>query len=244
MDISKLSSVRPSQIDIELLEMLFDLSPDVAFFIKDAAGRYITVNQSLVERHGLKNKSEVIGRCPREICHGEFGQIPTEQDLSVLETGKPLIEHLEMQWQTPENPVWCLTTKLPIKDPQGKVIGILGFSRDLRIGLNPKEIPEDFAAALREFEQTLSPDCTPSWLAERSKLTPQRLTRLTKRLFGITPSHLLTKSRIAAAARMLKETDLSVSEVAHSCGYYDHSAFSRSFRSTIGLTPSEFRSQS
>jgi PAS domain S-box-containing protein len=233
----------PTSIDLELLSRLFDLSPDVAFFIKDAAGRYVAVNQSLVERHGLKSKSQVIGRCPREICHGEFGQIPTEQDRRVLQTGKPLIEHLEMQWLTPDNPVWCLTTKLPIRDSEGKVTGIIGFSKDLRVALNPKEIPEDFATALQEFEQSLAPESTPAWLAQRSSLSPQRLARLTKRLFGLTPSHLLTKSRIAAAARMLRENKLSISEIALACGFYDHSAFTRSFRSAIGVTPTEFRNQ-
>lgn len=236
--------LRPSSIDIDLLSKLFDLSPDVAFFIKDAAGRYIAVNQSLVERHGLTSKSQVLGRCPREICPGEFGQIPTDQDHRVLQTGKPIIEQLEMQWLTPENPVWCLTTKLPIRDDDGNITGIIGFSRDLRVALNPKEIPDNFAAALREFEQSLAPEFTPAWLAERSSLSPQRLARLTKRLFGLTPSHLLAKSRIAAAARMLRENKLSISEVAMACGFYDHSAFTRSFRSAIGMTPTEFRNQS
>ncbi|MCU0712965.1 MAG: AraC family transcriptional regulator [Pirellula sp.] len=233
----------PASIDIDLLSKLFDLSPDVAFFIKDAAGKYIAVNQSLVERHGLKSKSQVLGRSPREICPGDFGQIPTEQDRRVLQTGKSLIEHLEMQWLTPDNPVWCLTTKLPIRDSSGNITGIIGFSKDLRVALNPKEIPEDFANALRDFEQSLAPEFTPAWLAERSNLSSQRLARLTKRLFGLTPSHLLTKSRIAAATRMLREDKLSISEIALACGFYDHSAFTRSFRSAIGVTPTEFRNQ-
>jgi len=233
----------PTNIDLGLLEKLFDLAPDVAFFVKDAAGMYIAVNQSLVERHGLKSKSQVLGRCPREICPGEFGQIPTEQDRRVFQTGKPLIEHLEMQLLTPDNPVWCLTTKMPIRDSAGRIIGIIGFSRDLRVALNPKEVPKDFAAALKEFEQSLAPELTPAWLADRSNLSPQRLARLTKRLFGLTPSHLMTKTRIAAATRMLRENKLSISDVAHACGFYDHSAFTRAFRSAIGVTPTEFRNQ-
>ena len=121
-----------SQVDIALLERLFDRSPDVAFFVKDAAGRYVAVNESLVARHGLKSKSQVIGKCPRDICPGEFGRIPTEQDEKVLHTGRPLVDHLEMQWHRPNDPVWCLTTKLPMLDSNGAVVGLIGFSRDIR----------------------------------------------------------------------------------------------------------------
>jgi hypothetical protein len=62
-DSAKLPHV--SQVEVALLERLFDRSQDVAFFVKDAAGRYVAVNESLVARHGLN----VIRRygCPRFI---------------------------------------------------------------------------------------------------------------------------------------------------------------------------------
>jgi len=49
-----------SSIDIDLLSSLFDCAPDVAFFIKNKTGHYITVNDSLVARHGLETKQQVI----------------------------------------------------------------------------------------------------------------------------------------------------------------------------------------
>ncbi|MDX1970672.1 MAG: AraC family transcriptional regulator [Planctomycetaceae bacterium] len=239
-------STRPSRVspvEVALLERLFDRSPEVAFFVKDAAGRYVAVNESLVARHGLKSKSQVIGKCPRDICPGDFGRIPTEQDEKVLGTGRPLIDHLEMQWHRPNDPVWCLTTKLPIFDAVGAIVGLIGFSRDIRAPVEPHEIPKDFAKALDEFEQGLSSEVTPAWLARRSNLSSQRLARLIKRLFGLTPSQFITKSRIAAASRMLRESDQSISEIALACGFYDHSAFTRAFRSATGTTPTGFRAQ-
>lgn len=234
---------RVPPVDVALLERLFDRSPDVAFFVKDAGGRYVAVNDSLVARHGLKSKSQVIGKCPHDICPGDLGRIPTEQDEKVLRTGRPLVDHLEMQWHRPHDPVWCLTTKLPILDSDGTALGLIGFSRDVRVPVEPQEIPTDFAHTLEAFEHSLSSEVTPAWLARRSKLSPQRLTRLTKRLFGLTPSQFITKSRIAAASRMLRDRDQSVAEIAHACGFYDHSAFTRAFRSATGMSPSEFRAQ-
>jgi AraC-like DNA-binding protein len=228
-------------VDVALLERLFDLAPDVAFFVKDAAGRYVAVNDSLVARHGLASKSDVLGRCPRDICPGEFGRVPAEQDEAVLRTGRPLVDHLEMHWHQPNDPVWCLTTKLPILDPTGAVVGLIGFSRDVRAPAEARDIPAAFARALDEFERTLSPDVTPAWLARRSGLSAQRVARLTKRLYGLTPGHFITRARVTAAVGLLRDPARTVAGVAHACGFYDHSAFTRAFRSATGLTPSEFR---
>lgn len=231
---------RPTVLEIALLESLFDHSPDIAFFVKDREGNYVSVNQSVLERHGLKSKREAIGKKINDICPGELGRQAVEQDERVLRTGKPLVEHLELHWARPHRPVWCLTTKVPIWDSVGKVIGLVGYSRDLRLPLDAAEIPQQFAEALADFEQTLADDVTPAWLAEKSGVSNQRLTRMVKRLFGLTPGQLITKTRIAAGSRLLLESKLSVAEVAQACGYYDQSAFTRAFRSATGFTPTEF----
>jgi AraC-like DNA-binding protein len=103
------------------------------------------------------------------------------------------------------------------------------------------EISPDFAAAWEAFEQRLADHVTPTWLAARSKLSPQRLARLTKRLFGLVPQQLITKTRVTAAATLLRETDESISEITQACGFFDQSAFARSFRSATGVTPTEYR---
>ena len=83
-------SSQPAEgVDMRLLEQLFDHTPDTAFFIKDAAGYYLAVNHFLLERHGLRDKSQMLGRRPCDICPGDFGRIPAEQDAYVLRTGRP-----------------------------------------------------------------------------------------------------------------------------------------------------------
>lgn len=232
-----------SSIDVNILAQLFDSAPDVAFFVKDATGRYVVVNESLVKRHGLKSRSDVIGKRPRDICQGDFGQVPSKQDEILLKTGQPLIEHLEMQWNRPHDPVWCLTTKRPLYNASGNITGIVGFSRDVRVTVQQDEIPREFATALKEFENTLAADVTPSWFAEQAQLSPQQLVRFTKRVFGLTPTQFIAKIRIAAASQQLRDTANTVSEIAAKCGFYDHSAFTRAFRSATGVTPTEYRQQ-
>ena len=242
--ISHFKSEQITAIDIDLLATLFDFAPDVAFFVKDRSGHYIAVNASLVARHGLSTKDQVIGLTPKQICVGELGEQPVQQDQEVLNTGQPMIERLELQLCRPKNPVWCLTTKIPIKNAAGEVIGLFGFSRDVRTTLNVNDIPPKFAAALSRFEKNLGSTISPASLAEESELSSQKLIRLTKKLYGITPTQLIAKIRIAAACRLLEETNKSIADVALHCGFTDHSAFTRAFKSSTSVTPSVYRSQS
>jgi AraC-like DNA-binding protein len=79
-------------------------------------------------------------------------------------------------------------------------------------------------------------------LARASGLSLDRFERLVKRVFDLTPRQLLAKTRVEAASRLLLGAR-SVAEVAHACGYADHSAFTRQFHAVVGLTPREFRRQ-
>ena len=228
-------------IDRELLEELFDHTPDIAFFIKDADGRYTTVNHSLVERHGLQGKAEMIGRRPADVCAGSFGRIPTEQDAAVLRTGRPIVDHLELHWLLPHRPVWCLTTKLPLRDETGKICGLIGLSKDVRAPISPREIQPEIAAAILHLETNYAEPISPSRLARLARVPPARFGRAVKRIFGLTPVQLIAKTRIAAASLALRDTPRAVAEIAHACGFSDHSAFTRAFRAATGVTPTEFR---
>lgn len=240
-NVPSLTSDILGEVNVRSLEQLFDHIADTAFFIKNSAGRYIAVNHSLVERHGFRKKSQLLGHRPCDLCPGEFGRIPVEQDNYVLSTGRPILERLELQWYLPHKSVWCLTTKLPMFDSLGKVNGIIGISKDVRLPIPTKDIPDGVAAALRRLESGFADPITPAELAEIAGLPAPRFARLTKRIFGIPPLQLITKTRIAAASRLLKETDRHIADIALECGFYDHSAFTRAFRTLTGVTPTQYR---
>jgi len=225
---------------LPVLELLFDEASDVAFFVKDRDGRYLSVNQSLAERHGFADKQEMIGKRPSDVCPGPFGAVPSERDAKILRTGQPLINHLEMQWQRPHKPCWCLTTKLLLRD-EGDVVGLVGFSRDLRESVSLDEIPSGLALVLDRFEQNFSEPTSPSLLAREAGMSASRFARMIKRVFGVTPSQYISRTRINQAARLLRESDASVAEIALQAGFTDHSAFTRKFRSAMGATPSVYR---
>jgi len=229
---------------LAIMEELFDHVPETAFFLKDPMGRYLAVNQSLVERCGLREKRELVGRHVREIFPPELAGRYAAQDQTVLRTGRPMVDRLELHWYARRRAGWCLTTKLPVRDAGGEIIGLVGISRDLRAPGDSETIPASLAGTLEYLESHYAEAISPASLARRAGLPLTRFERLLKRIFRLTPSQLIAQTRLAAASSLLRETGKPVADVAHACGFYDHSAFTRAFRSATGLTPTQFREQS
>ncbi|MGV3531301.1 MAG: PAS domain-containing protein [Chthoniobacteraceae bacterium] len=234
----------PTQLlagDWRAVETLFDHVPDTAFFVKDSRGRYVAVNQSFVERCGLRDKREITGRSVREIFPAELAARYEAQDQAVLRTGRPIHDRLEMHWRSRRREGWCLTTKLPLRDASGAVAGLMGISRDVGAAGDGEAIPDSLAKALELLEERFGDPLSPAVLAEAAGLSPVRFARLIKRIFRLAPSQLITQTRLTAGARLLEQTDRSVAEIALACGFYDHSAFTRAFRSATGQTPMQYR---
>lgn len=228
-------------MNVDVIEQLFDHVPETVFFLKDLQGRYTAVNRTLVERCGLRQKRELIGCHVREVFPGELAERFAKQDEAVLCTGQPIVDRLELHLHEQRRSGWCLTTKLPCRDADGHIVGLIGISRDIRTPGDRDSIPVSLAGTLEYLETHYAEAVSPASLAKHAGLSAVRLARLTKRIFRITPHQLIVQTRLNAAARMLTETNASVAQIAVDCGFYDHSAFTRAFRSATDLTPTQFR---
>jgi PAS domain S-box-containing protein len=224
-----------------MMGQLFDHVPEIVFFVKDHCGRYVVVNQSLVERCGLREKREVLGRHVRDVFPAELAERYAKQDEAVLRKGQSIVDRLELHWYIRRRSGWCLTTKLPLRDRDGKIIGVVGISRDLRAPGDRDIIPARLAATLEYLETNYVNAVSPSLLARHAGLPPVRFARLIKRIFRLTPHQLITQTRLSAASHLLRETNRSLANIALDCGFYDHSAFTRAFKSATNLTPSQYR---
>lgn len=224
-----------------LAEALFDLVPDVVFCVKDRAGRYRSVNRSLVERCGRRFKSELLGRTPHECFPPHLARSYAAQDEQTLRTGARIANKLELHLYPNGRTGWCLTHKLPLRDRAGRIVGVAVLSRDLAAPDAARLIPAALSEAIDHLQANFGEPLTPADLAARAGLTPPRFARLVKRIFQLSPAQLIGQTRLQAAHRLLRETTHSIAEVALRCGYYDHSAFTRHFRAATGSTPGEFR---
>jgi AraC-like DNA-binding protein len=222
-------------------ETLFDQLPDIVFFIKDIKGRYICANRTLAERCGLDDKSELLGKLPSDVLGETLGRAYENQDRQVLTTGQRLTDQLELHVVRSRDVGWCMTTKMPLVGRDGVVIGLVGVSQDLRL---PDITTEDFAhiaEAIQYAEQNLSKRPTIRELADVAGMSIYQLDRRMNRVFGLTTGQWILKSRISHASAVLIDTNLPIADVALEAGYADQSSFTRQFRRSTGLAPSEYR---
>ncbi len=219
---------------------LFDALPEVVFFAKDAEGRYRAVNDTLVRRLGRRTKRELLGKTARELFPAPLGERYLAQDLHVCRTGRLVEDLLELHLYPDGHEGWCVTTKVPIRGPDGAVAGLAGTSRDVR-SPEPGAGFEGLAGVLRLLHERPGGSLRVEELARLAGLSPDRFSRRVRSIFGLSPTQLVIKVRVDAARRMLRETAAPIARVALACGYCDQSAFTRQFKAVTGLTPVQYR---
>ena len=113
-----------------LLNAFMDNTPDRIYF-KDRASRFVRINKAVAELFHLSDVQEAIGRTDAEFFTEEHAQWAYEDEQSVMKTGKPMEAKAEKEtWPSGEE-TWVSTTKAPLFDRAGRIIGTFGISRDI-----------------------------------------------------------------------------------------------------------------
>jgi AraC-like DNA-binding protein len=228
------------------MERLFDDLPNVVFFVKDATGRYLWVNQTLARRCGLQDASALLGKKPSDVFPAALAVRYERQDQRVLQSGKPVLHQLELHLYPGAQRGWCLTNKYPVPERStGRIRAVMGISRDVETsarGAEARGFPE-LARALDCIRESIGDPPSIEELATVSGLTPGRFSLLVQRLFHVTPKQLSMQIRLDEALHLLATTEQSLAEIALATGFCDQSAFTRHFRQFTGLPPGAFRAQ-
>ena len=217
---------------------MFNLLPDVVFFIKDTQCRYTHVNQTLSQSVGIKRHEEILGRSVLELYPATLAGRYILQDQRVLR-GETIENLLELQLYPNRSSGWCLTRKQPLVE-HGRIVGLIGISRDLGQPDSRHSSFERLREIVDHMQEHFHEPLRVRNLAEKSGVSVAQLERLFKRVFQITPQQMLTKLRIEAAMRLLHSDD-SIARIGQTCGFSDQSAFARQFKSTVGMTPRDYR---
>jgi AraC-like DNA-binding protein len=222
-------------------EALFDALPDVVFFIKDAAGRYVRVNQTLADRCAGGDKAKLMGKRPEEVFPAALAASYARQDEAVLKTGKPVEHQLELHIYPGHKAGWCLTTKHALRDGKGRIIGVTGISRDLNAPSDKAAGFVELAAALKHMQRHFAESLRIEDIAKKAGLSVYQFEQRVQRLFQMSPLQLLHKLRLDEATRLLRETDLTLADIAIETGWCDQSAFTRHFSRYAGMAPGRYR---
>ncbi|HPC16569.1 MAG TPA: PAS domain S-box protein [Candidatus Hydrogenedentes bacterium] len=114
-----------------LLQVLMDAMPDLIFF-KDEKSRFIAGNKALARLMlGHEDVSQLLGKTDFDFHPPELAARYFADENHVMLTGEPITAIEEPVLDSVGNPRWFSTTKAPIRDEQGRVVGIVGIGRDI-----------------------------------------------------------------------------------------------------------------
>jgi len=111
------------------LETLLNHLPDAIYF-KDRKSRFTRVSKALSNRFSKEHPEEIIGKTDFDFQDPEHAKQAFEDEQNIISTNKPLINIVEKEkWNN--EVTYVISTKLPLKDGSGKIIGVFGMSRDI-----------------------------------------------------------------------------------------------------------------
>ena len=97
-----------------LFHRLFDHVPGVHFFAKDKDGRLMFASRGLLDRYQMTDDSEFMGRTDFDLNPETMAQAYVDDDKRVLNWSMPMVERIELWWDSQGMPDWFLVTKLPL----------------------------------------------------------------------------------------------------------------------------------
>ena len=113
----------------ELLMRVIDSVPARVFW-KGADLRYLGCNAAFAHDAGVHVPADVIGKRDQELGWAAQAEQYNADDLSVMRTGQAKLQYLEPQSTPDGRTIWLRTTKVPLRGPEGEVIGVLGVYED------------------------------------------------------------------------------------------------------------------
>jgi len=120
-------SVRGGTQDV-LFEFLLEHIPDRIYF-KDRESHFIRVSRAKAERHGVADPRELIGKSDFDLFTAEHAEAALEDERRIIHTGKAIAGKVEKETLPDGQIRWALTTKMPLWNPRGEIIGTCGIRR-------------------------------------------------------------------------------------------------------------------
>jgi len=134
-----------------LMNSLMDNLPDCIYF-KDKKSRFTKISTFLAQRFGLTDASEALGKTDFDFFTEEHARPAFEDEQEIIRTGLPLVGKEEKETWSDGTVTWVSTTKMPLRDKDGRIIGTFGVSRDIT---DQKQAEEEAERARKALETIL-----------------------------------------------------------------------------------------
>lgn len=226
-----------SDFGLQVLEGMTDTS----VFVKDSRYRFIYGNGSFLTFMGVNGLEGLLFKTDLDFSPGYLINKYRRDDDTVLSTGVALPGIIELVRSSGRRYEWVETTKLPVKDASGEVIGLAGIIRQLSAVQANLDSLEELTPATQAMLENYGRNLTLSKLASMTSLSVSQFCKRFKATFGITPHAYLVDLRLDRACELLRDTDMPVATIAKECGFYDQSHLTNLLSRHREITPRQYR---
>ena len=132
LDITQRKQTDDMQVnERELLRALLDNSPDHIYF-KDRQSRFIKSSTAQALEFGMSTPDGLVGKTDFDVFSDEHARPAFEDEQEIIRTGLPMIGKVEKEtWIDGRPDTWALTTKMPLRNRAGQIIGTFGITKNI-----------------------------------------------------------------------------------------------------------------
>ncbi len=113
-----------------LVNSLIENLPDSIYF-KDRDSKFLRISRVQADKFGLGDPHEAIGKSDADIFTHEHAEQALRDERQIMATGQPIVGKIEKETWPDREDTWVSTTKVPLRDKSGRIIGTFGISRDI-----------------------------------------------------------------------------------------------------------------
>ena len=227
--------------DPDNLPEILDHLADVYFYVKDVNSKWQECNSATLTLFNAASKSDVLGKADWDFYPAQIAREIIEDDRSVIESGRPIVNKLEVIVDESGRLLWVLTTKTPARNKRGEICGVMGLTRPVGTTDMLPNGYRQFSKVIDHVEHHYRSPLEVSELARIACLSESQFRKRFMKLFKISPLKFITRIRVQTAAKLLVSSDTPIADIAVKCGFCDQSYLTRQFTSFFGMTPKKYR---
>jgi two-component system, sensor histidine kinase and response regulator len=181
------------ELELSCMRNLLSATGERVYF-KDLQSRFLLVSAGWVAAYAPgRAAEELIGKTDFDVFSGQHASAAFQDEQQVIRTGEPIIGKVELETYGGQADAWVSTTKMPLRDERGRIIGTFGISRDVTAQIRAETALAQQALQLRAQNESL-----------------RALDRLKDEFIGLVSHELRTPlASIIGYAEMLREEGIS-----------------------------------
>ncbi len=226
--------------DCQLPSNLLIEQIDSFYFVKDLEGVFVCVDNTLLKHFHVQDSAEILGKTDFDIQRHDLAAKHREDDKNIIKSQATVPSTIELVGDGKGNVKWFQTTKAPLYNRKGQVIGIEGLSRDIKMTKDSIEPYNEFKNTIAFLQKNFKNSVNIQDLAYQNAMSVSTFERKFKKHFSCSPSQFIKKLRIDHACDLLY-SNYNLSDIALECGFCDQSYFTKEFKKVMNMTPRQFK---